>query len=299
MSVVKTNIKELSLLYSGKVRDVYELDSESLLFIATDRISAFDVIMSSGIPGKGRILTRMSKFWFDKLANVGPSHLISDGSNERPFSSSLLDILSKYGIEPDRCMVVKRLKMVPIEAIVRGFITGSAWREYKNNNGIVCGIKLPEGLSQHQQLPEVVFTPSTKAENGIHDENCTFEDAVRIIGDEKLAIEIKRRAIQYYNSASEYAKSKGILIADTKMEFGIDQDGNLCIGDEIFTPDCSRFWQIDQPDRNVSFDKQFVRDWLESVNFDKQTPLDLPQEVTEKTFGKYSAIYSLLTGENI
>eukprot|EP00475_Leptophrys_vorax_P032930 TRINITY_DN5139_c0_g1_i1.p1 TRINITY_DN5139_c0_g1~~TRINITY_DN5139_c0_g1_i1.p1 ORF type:complete len:343 (+),score=104.19 TRINITY_DN5139_c0_g1_i1:39-1067(+) len=288
-AVLSTDIPELKRIYRGKVRDVYEVDEKSRLFVATDRLSAFDVVMVNGIPGKGKILTQMSNFWFDKLKSVGPSHVIYGDSKD--FPPQLQKIVKKHSLE-GRVMLVRKLNMVPIEAIVRGYITGSAWKDY-TETGKVCGIKLPVGLKKYQKLPEVLFTPSTKAEAG-HDENISFDKACEIVGRDTAEM-LKQRAIAYYIAAEEWARQKGIIIADTKMEFGFDEDGNLVIADEIFTPDCSRFWG-ENLDREMSYDKQIVRNYLEGIKYDKKTPVKLPEDVVKGTQAKYVEIFELLTG---
>ena len=263
----------LKKIYSGKVRDLYEIDSKRMLMVASDRLSAFDVILDNPIPGKGEILTQISNFWFQKLAHIMPNHFTGD------------------------TVVAKKLTPVKVEAIVRGYLAGSGWKDYQKN-GSVCGIKLPEGMKEAQQLPEVIFTPSTKAAVGDHDENISFEECERIIGKE-LAAEVRAKAIQLYMEAAEYAKSRGIIICDTKFEFGLDENGTLTLMDEVLTPDSSRFWPADQYQVGTnppSFDKQFVRDWLEQSGWNKKAPApDVPSDVIQKTVDKYREALNLLT----
>jgi phosphoribosylaminoimidazole-succinocarboxamide synthase len=276
---------------SGKVRDIYELPNE-LLIIATDRISAFDVIMPNGIPDKGRVLTQISYFWFDKLADIVPNHLINAELKDLPpaFRNEQYD---------GRFMLCKRGKVVPIECVVRGYLAGSGWKEYKAG-GTVCGVKLPKGLEQCSQLPEPIFTPSTKADLGEHDENISFEKAAEIVGAD-LAARLRDVSLQLYKAGSEYARQRGLIIADTKFEFGLDEQGNLMLIDEVLTPDSSRFWPADkyQPGRDQeSFDKQFVRNYLEDIEFNKQPPGPvLPKEVIQGTRDKYIEAFTLLTGK--
>jgi phosphoribosylaminoimidazole-succinocarboxamide synthase len=276
---------------TGKVRDIYDL-SDALLLVATDRISAYDVVMPNGIPDKGRVLTQISKFWFDQLGSVTPNHLISVAMKDLPE-----DIRSE---ELDgRFMLCKKAEVIPIECIVRGYITGSGWRQYKKT-GSVCGIDLPDKLKKCQKLPDPIFTPTTKAETG-HDEDITFSEAKARVGD-KIAKEIRDRSLLLYNQAHDFAKDKGIILADTKFEWGLDENGDLMLIDEALTPDSSRFWPAesykvgkDQP----SFDKQFVRDYLDQVNFDRTPPGPvLPAEVVEKTREKYIEAYTRLTGQS-
>ena len=287
-------MENLKLLYEGKVREVYD-NGDSLIMVATDRISAFDNILKNKITDKGAILTQMSKFWFDYTKDVVPNHMISVDVNDMP------EFFHKDEYK-GRSMKCKKLKMLPIECIVRGYITGSGWASYKEN-GTVCGIKLPEGLQESEKLPEPIYTPSTKAEVGDHDENISYERSIEVLEKafpgkgEYYATKIKDCTITLYKKCAEYALSKGIIIADTKFEFGLDEDGNVVIGDEMLTPDSSRFWPLEgyKPGQGQpSFDKQFVRDWL------KQNPdsdYDLPEEVIDKTVAKYKEAYEQLTGE--
>lgn len=286
-------MENLKLLYEGKVREVYD-NGGSLIMVATDRISAFDNILKNKITDKGAILTQMSKFWFDYTKDVVPNHMISVDVNDMP------EFFHKDEYK-GRSMKCKKLKMLPIECIVRGYITGSGWASYKEN-GTVCGIKLPEGLQESEKLPEPIYTPSTKAEVGDHDENISYERSIEVLEKafpgkgEYYATKIKDCTITLYKKCAEYALSKGIIIADTKFEFGLDEDGNVVIGDEMLTPDSSRFWPLEgyKPGQGQpSFDKQFVRDWLKA---NPDNDLLLPDEVVTKTVDKYKEAYELLTG---
>ena len=286
-------MENLKLLYEGKVREVYD-NGDSLIMVATDRISAFDNILKNKITDKGAILTQMSKFWFDYTKDVVPNHMISVDVNDMP------EFFHKDEYK-GRSMKCKKLKMLPIECIVRGYITGSGWASYKEN-GTVCGIKLPEGLQESEKLPEPIYTPSTKAEVGDHDENISYERSIEVLEKafpgkgEYYATKIKDCTITLYKKCAESALSKGIIIADTKFEFGLDEDGNVVIGDEMLTPDSSRFWPLEgyKPGQGQpSFDKQFVRDWLKA---NPDNDLLLPDEVVTKTVDKYKEAYELLTG---
>ncbi|QZA81675.1 phosphoribosylaminoimidazolesuccinocarboxamide synthase [Deefgea piscis] len=285
-----TNLTSLKKIYSGKVRDLYEIDDQRMLMIATDRLSAFDVILAEPIPEKGKILTAISNFWFEKLKDVVPSHFTGDQPEDVVSKEDLPQVIG-------RAVVCKRLKPVPVEAIVRGYIAGSGWKEYQQSNTI-CGIALPAGLREADKLPEPIFTPSTKAELGDHDENISYARCEEILGAE-LAAKVSATAILLYKTASEYAATRGIIIGDTKFEFGLDENGTLCLMDEALTPDSSRFWPADQyqPGSNPpSYDKQFVRDWLETTGWDKTPPAPaLPQEVAEKTAAKYREALEKLT----
>ncbi|WP_349571164.1 phosphoribosylaminoimidazolesuccinocarboxamide synthase [Azotobacter salinestris] len=280
----------LKKIYSGKVRDLYEIDARRMLMVASDRLSAFDVILAEPIPDKGRILTAISNFWFDKLAGMVPNHFTGDRVEDVVPAAEL-------PLVEGRAVVVKRLKPVAVEAIVRGYIAGSGWKEYQRS-GTVCGIPLPAGLKEAAKLPQPIFTPSTKAAVGDHDENITFAQCEAIIGKE-LAAKVRDTAIALYSAAVEYAATRGIIIADTKFEFGLDEDGTLTLMDEVLTPDSSRFWPADSyvEGRNPpSFDKQFVRDWLESTGWNKQPPAPpLPLEVAQKTADKYREALTRLT----
>lgn len=281
------------LLYEGKVREVYDCD-DKLVMVATDRISAFDHILKNKVTEKGAILTQMSKFWFDYTKDVVANHMVSVDVNDMPEFFHKDEYIG-------RSMLCKKLTMLPVECIVRGYITGSGWASYKEN-GTVCGIKLPEGLKESEKLPEPIYTPSTKAEVGDHDENISYERSIEVLEKafpgkgEYYATKIKDCTITLYKKCAEYALSKGIIIADTKFEFGLDEDGNVVIGDEMLTPDSSRFWPLEgyKPGQGQpSFDKQFVRDWLKA---NPDNDLLLPDEVVTKTVDKYKEAYELLTG---
>src|SRR4051794_2302704 len=292
-TILSTDLPGLELHGRGKVRDVYRVDDQ-LLFIATDRISAFDYVLPSGIPDKGRVLTQLSIFWFDFLRDVTPTHFLTANLAEypealRPFSDQLAG----------RSMIVKRANMVEIECVARGYISGSGWKEYREN-GTVCGIKLPTGLRESDKLPEPIFTPATKAQTG-HDENVSFEHVVSLIGED-LARRLRDLTLEIYSRAARYAETKGIIIADTKFEFGFVGD-ELVLGDEVLTPDSSRFWPAEtyKPGgAQFSFDKQYVRDYLESIKWNKQPAApSLPEEVAEKTSAKYRQAYQVLTGSEL
>ena len=275
---------------SGKVREIYEVDEKSLLIVVSDRISAFDVILPNEVPDKGKILNMISEFWFDYTKDIIKNHVISTKISDFPIECQN----DQY---ENRSMLVKKLKMIPIECIVRGYITGSGWKSYKEN-GTVCGIKLPEGLQESQKLDEPIFTPSTKAAEG-HDENISFEKTCEIIGTD-LAQKIKNASIEIYKKCAEYALSRGIIIADTKFEFGLDEDGNLVLGDEVLTPDSSRFWPLDEytvGKSQKSFDKQYLRDWLKANSWDANNPTPIPADVIEVTRNKYIEAYEKLTGK--
>ena len=275
---------------SGKVREIYEVDEKSLLIVVSDRISAFDVILPNEVPDKGKILNMISEFWFDYTKDIIKNHVISTKISDFPVECQN----DQY---ENRSMLVKKLKMVPIECIVRGYITGSGWKSYKEN-GTVCGIKLPEGLQESQKLEEPIFTPSTKAAEG-HDENISFEKTCEIIGTD-LALKIKNASIEIYKKCAEYALSRGIIIADTKFEFGLDEDGNLVLGDEVLTPDSSRFWPLDEytvGKSQKSFDKQYLRDWLKANSWDANNPTPIPADVIEVSRSKYIEAYEKLTGK--
>jgi len=290
--LLETNFSGLPLPKRGKVRDIYEVD-DKLLIVSTDRLSAFDVIMKQGIPEKGIVLNTISSFWFKMTEHIIPNHLLSTNVDDfpkvfEPHKESLRG----------RSMLVKKTKVVPIEAIVRGYLSGSGWNEYLKT-GEVCGIQLPKGLVESEKLSEPIFTPSTKAEIGDHDENISFEKAKEIAGAEVIE-NMKKTAIQIFNTCSEYALQKGIIIADTKMEFGLDEQNNLILIDELLTPDSSRFWQTSlyaKGKSQQSFDKQFVRDFLLSIKFNKQPPApDLPEDVIRMTSEKYIQAVKILTG---
>jgi phosphoribosylaminoimidazole-succinocarboxamide synthase len=281
--VFESDVKGHKLIKRGKVRDVYEVDDTNhLLIVACDRISAFDVVMPTPIPEKGRILTQMSNFWFVKTRNIIPNHIVDDGSGSA--DDGLLS-----GDLNGRAVIVKKAESLLVEAIVRGYISGSGWKEYLKN-GHVCGIRLPDGLKESDKLPEPIFTPTTKAPQGSHDENITFEQTTEIIGME-LAKQVRDISLALYSYAADYALKRGIIIADTKFEFGLVGD-NLILIDEVLTPDSSRFWPLDkyQPGgQQPSFDKQYVRDYLESIGWNKTPPApDLPLEIVSKTAEKYA-----------
>lgn len=282
----------LKKLYSGKVRDLYEIDDKRMLMVASDRLSAFDVILEEPIPEKGKILTAISNFWFDKLKGLVPNHFTGDKVEDVVPAAEL-------PLVEGRAVVAKRLKPVPVEAIVRGYLVGSGWKEYQKS-GTVCGIPLPAGLKEAAKLPQPIFTPSTKAAVGDHDENISFARCEEIIGAE-LAAKVRDTAIALYSAAVDYAATRGIIIADTKFEFGLDEDGTLTLMDEALTPDSSRFWPADsyaEGSNPPSFDKQFVRDWLESTGWNKQPPAPkVPTEVCQKTADKYREALTRLTGD--
>ena len=280
----------LKKIYSGKVRDLYEIDDKRMLMVATDRLSAFDVILAEPIPDKGKILTAISNFWFDKLAGLVPNHFTGDKVEDVVPAAEL-------PLVEGRAVVAKRLKPVAVEAIVRGYIVGSGWKEYQKS-GTVCGIQLPAGLQEASKLPQPIFTPSTKAAVGDHDENISFAQCEAIIGAD-IAAKVRDTAIALYSAAVEYAATRGIIIADTKFEFGLDENGTLTLMDEVLTPDSSRFWPAEsyvEGKNPPSFDKQFVRDWLESTGWNKQPPAPaVPAEVAQKTADKYREALIKLT----
>jgi phosphoribosylaminoimidazole-succinocarboxamide synthase len=290
-SVYETALSSLPLRARGKVRDIYDIDAERMLIVTTDRISAFDCILPDPIPGKGRVLTAVSNFWFGKLGHVVPNHLAG---------LSLADVLkdpAERAQVQGRAIVVKKLKALPVEAVVRGYLIGSGWKDYQAT-GAVCGIPLPAGLRQAEKLPEAIFTPSTKAELGRHDENISFDSAAGTLGRE-LAEQVRDVSLELYTEAAAYALERGIIIADTKFEFGLDEAGTLYLIDEVLTPDSSRFWPVDQYRVGISppsFDKQFVRDYLESLDWNKQPPAPhLPAEVMARTAEKYREAEERLT----
>jgi len=283
----------LPLIHQGKVRDSFLVDEDHMLIVASDRLSAFDVVLPDPVPGKGALLTKISNFWFDKTSDIIDNHLTGVGVSDFIADPSLIGLLQ------DRSVLVKRLTPVPVEAIVRGYLIGSGWSDYQAT-GAVCGIDLPEGLQQADKLPQVLFTPSTKAEAGSHDENVDFATIVDLIGEE-LATKIRDVSIRIYEFASAYALERGIIIADTKFEFGLDKDGKLYLMDEVLTPDSSRFWPQDswQPGSSPpSYDKQFVRDYLETLDWNKQVPgPKLPPAIIEATVQKYADACRILTAE--
>ena len=292
-ALYESSLPHLKLLGRGKVRDMYEIDAKHLLIVTTDRMSAFDVILPDPIPGKGQVLTNVSNFWFNKMRDIIPNHLADDLTLEQVIP----DAEVRKQVE-GRAIIVKRLKPLPVEAIVRGYLIGSGWKDYLAT-GMVCGIKLPEGLEQAQQLPEPIYTPSSKAEVGVHDENISFEDTVALVGQE-LAEKVRDASLKIYTKAAEYARQRGIIIADTKFEFGLDDQDRLVLADEVLTPDSSRFWPADsyRPGSNPpSLDKQFVRDWLDSVGFNHQPPAPvLPNDVVAKTREKYLQALKAIAG---
>jgi len=276
---------DLPLISSGKVRDIYELD-DRLLMVASDRISTYDVVHPTPIPGKGQVLTGISDFWFQRTGQIVPNHLIS-------ITEDVPDDVR------GRAMVVQKLQMLPVECVVRGYITGSGWSDYQKT-GKVSGIELPEGLEESQQLPEPIFTPSTKAESG-HDEAIDFDQAVEAVGDPELMERVRDISIELYRFGAEHARANGVILADTKFEFGLDSGGNLVIGDEVLTPDSSRYWPADSYEvgrGQPSFDKQYVRDWATESGWDKSSPAPaIPDEVVEGTRGRYIEAYEKVTGE--
>ncbi len=294
-TVYESRIASLPLIARGKVRDIYAIGEQQMLIVTTDRLSAFDVILPDPIPDKGRVLTAVSGFWFERLAHIVPNHLtgidpesVVKGEEERTQVRG-------------RSVVVKRLKPLPVEAVVRGYLIGSGWKDYQKT-GAVCGIPLPAGLKLAQKLPQPLFTPSTKAEQGAHDENIDFATVEKILG-RALAEQVRDVTLRFYGEASDYAASRGILIADTKFEFGLDGNGRLHLIDEALTPDSSRFWPADEYKEGISppsFDKQIVRDYLETLDWNKQAPgPKLPPEIIAKTTAKYREAYERLTGRKL
>jgi len=279
----ESSLSSVTLLHRGKVRDIYAVDEQHLLIVQTDRLSAFDVILPDPVPGKGQILTTLSNFWFDKLAHVIPNHLSGIAPEDVVKTDAEREQIK------GRAFVVKRLKPLPVKAIVRGYLVGSGWKEYKKS-GSVCGIKLPAGLQEAQQLPEPLFTPSTKAAAGEHDENISFEQVVKLLGETR-ANAVRAASLALYSHAAQFAATKGIIIADTKFEFGEDSTGKMYLIDEALTPDSSRFWPAENykvGSNPPSFDKQFVRDWLEASGWNKQPPApQVPADVLQKTSDKY------------
>lgn len=284
------NTLNLKKIYAGKVRDLYDIDEKRMLMVASDRLSAFDVIMDQPLIGKGEVLTEISNFWFAKLAHIMPNHFTGD---------TVYDILPTEEAKTieKRAVVVKKLTPIKCEAIVRGYLAGSGWKEYQKT-GAICGIELPEGLQEAQRLPEIIFTPSTKAEIGDHDENIDFATCAAILGED-IAKQVRDAAIALYREAAAYAEERGIIICDTKFEFGLDENGTLTLMDEVLTPDSSRFWPKEQYRIGISppsFDKQFIRNWLEESGWDKTPPPPpIPPEVMEKTLAKYREALHLLT----
>ena len=289
-------MKEYSPVKEGKVREIYDT-GDALVMVATDRISAFDVILKNKVTGKGKVLTQMSRFWFDYTSDIVKNHMISTDVNDMPefFRQEQFD---------GNSMLCKKLTMIPVECIVRGYITGSGWASYQKN-GTVCGIQLPEGLSESEKLPEPIYTPSTKAEIGDHDENISYEQSIDVLEKafpghgEEYASKIRDYTIALYKKCAEYALTKGIIIADTKFEFGLDENGEIVLGDEMLTPDSSRFWPLDGYEKGhgqPSYDKQFVRDWLKA---NPESDYNLPQDVIDKTIAKYEEAYEKLTGTKL
>ena len=287
----ESSIPELPLIGRGKVRDIYSVDEQHLLIVTTDRLSAYDVVMPDPVPGKGEVLTKISLFWFRMMSDIIDNQLTD---------LTVADVIKDPGLQEQlqaRALVVKRLKPLPIEAVVRGYLIGSGWKDYQET-GQICGIDLPAGLRQAEKLPNTLFTPAYKAEAGAHDENISFDKVVELVG-EKLATRVRDISIEIYERASAYALERGIIIADTKFEFGLDEQGRLHIIDEVLTPDSSRFWPVDDYEVGISppsFDKQFVRDYLETLDWDKTPPApDLPTEILEKTAEKYQEAYTRMT----
>jgi len=291
-ALLTTSVASADLVSRGKVRDIYAA-GDALVLVATDRISAFDSVLSPGIPGRGKILTGLSNFWFRRFEDTVPNHLLA---------TELRDFPAPFDSHPElagRSVYARRLEPIPVECVARGYLAGSGWKEYQAD-GTVCGIELPGGLTESAQLPEPIFTPATKATDG-HDENISFERMAEIVGEE-TAVRLRNLTIRLYTAAADYARERGILIADTKFEFGFDGDGHIVWMDEALTPDSSRFWPVDdyQPGRpQASFDKQYVRDWLEASGWNKEPPAPtLPPEVVEGTLSRYREAYSVLTGDD-
>jgi phosphoribosylaminoimidazole-succinocarboxamide synthase len=289
--MLQSAVPGLQRLHQGKVRDIYAVDDQHLLIVTTDRLSAFDVVLPDPIPGKGRVLTEISRFWFDRTRHIIPNHLT------RGALDSVVKDRSALAAIADRSMLVRRLRALPIEAVVRGYLIGSGWRDYQSS-GAVCGIALPAGLRQADRLPQPIFTPSTKAAMGTHDENIGFDEVVSTVGA-ALAGQVRDAALALYRHAADYALTRGIIIADTKFEFGVDEEGRLTLIDEALTPDSSRFWPVDtyRPGSSPpSFDKQYVRDYLETLSWNKQAPgPKLPAEVIARTAEKYAEALKRLT----
>ena len=290
-AILESSIPGLPQIGRGKVRDIYSVNDDHLLIVTTDRLSAYDVVLPDGIPGKGRVLTALSNFWFRMMADLVPNHLTT---------MKLTDIIDDRGVArslESRATIVRRLKPLPIESVVRGYLIGSGWRDYQEN-GSVCGIELPTGLRQASRLPKTLFTPATKAESGDHDENISFGKVEELIGAD-LAARVRDLSIAIYERAAAYALERGIIIADTKFEFGLDDEGRLYLIDEVLTPDSSRFWPSDQYAEGISppsFDKQFVRDYLDTLDWDKTAPgPELPAEILRRTSEKYHEALSILT----
>ncbi|GBE11644.1 phosphoribosylaminoimidazole-succinocarboxamide synthase [bacterium BMS3Abin12] len=291
-ALFESEVEGLALLHRGKVRDLYDVGDDRLLIVTTDRLSAFDVILPDPIPGKGRVLTAVSNFWFRRTQDLIGNHL-----TDTPLAEVVADAAQRAAID-GRAVVVRRLEPLPVEAIVRGYLIGSGWKDYQSC-GAVCGIELPAGLRQADRLPEPIYTPSTKAGTGEHDQNIAFERTVELLGRD-LAERVREVSLRIYGEAADYARARGILIADTKFEFGLDETGRLTLMDEVLTPDSSRFWPADQyrPGSSPpSFDKQYVRDYLETLDWDKTAPgPSLPAEVIHRTAEKYREAQQRLTG---
>lgn len=290
-TLFESSIKSLPLIHRGKVRDIYAVGDDHLLIVTTDRLSAFDVILPDPIPGKGVVLTAVSGFWFERMKDVVPNQLA-----DMTLDEALPDAEERAQVE-GRGIIVKKLKALPVEAIIRGYLIGSGWKDYQKS-GAVCGIKLPEGLQMADQLPEPIYTPSTKADVGEHDENVDFDYTCKLIGDD-MAAQVRDVSLRLYSEAAEYALERGIIIADTKFEFGLDEHGTLTLIDEALTPDSSRFWPADTYQPGISppsFDKQYVRDYLETLDWNKKAPGPrLPDEVLQKTAEKYQEALKRLT----
>ncbi|MBT3812968.1 MAG: phosphoribosylaminoimidazolesuccinocarboxamide synthase [Gammaproteobacteria bacterium] len=290
-ALFESSLSNLNLRTRGKVRDIYDIDDQHLLIVTTDRLSAFDVVLPDPIPDKGRVLTSVSNFWFNKMQEIIPNHLASLSLEEVVPNAQEREKIQ------GRAIIVKKLKPLPIEAIVRGYLIGSGWKDYQKT-GSVCGIELAPGLQQAQQLPAAIYTPSTKAAVGDHDENISFAETIPLLGEE-MATKVRDTSIKLYNSAALYAKQRGIIIADTKFEFGLDDAGTLYLIDEALTPDSSRFWPADQYQVGISppsFDKQFIRDYLETLDWDKTPPgPKLPDEITAISSQKYQEAEKILT----
>jgi len=292
-ALFESDVPGLTRIARGKVRDIYSVDDEHLLIVTTDRLSAYDVVMPDPVPGKGQVLTELSNFWFRMMEDVIPNHLTEKSL------ASFIDDPELAATLAGRSMVVRRLRPLPIEAVVRGYLIGSGWNDYQST-GAVCGLQLPDGLQQASELPETIFTPASKAEAGDHDENISFDEVIALIGED-LAIKVRDTAIRIYDRAAAYGLARGIIIADTKFEFGLDDDGQLFVIDEMLTPDSSRFWPSVQyaiGSSPPSFDKQFVRDYLETLDWDKTAPGPrLPADILKRTGDKYREALEIITHE--
>jgi phosphoribosylaminoimidazole-succinocarboxamide synthase len=294
-AVFETNLSSLELIHRGKVRDVYAIDDERMLIVTTDRLSAYDVVLPDPIPGKGCVLDALSRFWFARTDHIVPNQMLDD-----PLESVITDA-AELEMLRGRTSIVQRLKALPIEAVVRGYLIGSGWRDYKRT-GQVCGLDLPEGLQQADHLPETLYTPASKAEVGEHDENITLTDTVGMLGEE-MALRVRDVAIELYESAAVYARERGIIIADTKFEFGLNEDGELILIDEVLTPDSSRFWPTESYSPGTSppsFDKQYIRDYLDTLDWDQTAPgPELPADVIQRTAEKYREAYRVIAGTDL